>query len=239
MSNNRIKGYHCECETLAYNDSYGLGAGVYPVDAVPSRPHIHCLCRLIPLIDKVVKEGAEANKPPENWKEIKARLSKKGAFIDRDELTETGKEAVRQQRRDAYRKRAEEKKRKNAELEQKLKTLHDNLSEYSTVYRQRYGAALNKNKQGRHIVGDKMLKENASYFENDLETLQQIVDEKAGTGYCYFEGDRLLEIISDSRLNGFCKSFIDGKTYATNLAKIHYSKTGVHLVPTLRGVEKK
>ena len=116
-------------------------------------------------------------------------------------------------------------------LKKKLETLYNNPTE-------RYGSTVNKSKHDRHIFGSDKLKANSSYFKNDLETLQKVIDEKAGQGHCYFEGNRLLEIITDSRLNGFCKSFIDGKTYATNLAKIHYSKTGVHLVPTLRGKEK-
>lgn len=231
LSNNRIKGYHCQCETLAYSDSHGLGVGVYPVDDVPARPHIHCLCHLLPLIDRVVKEGTKANKPPENWKEIRERLSKTGAFINTDELADAEKEALKEQRQAAYRKRAIAKREKNAELEQKLETLHDKPTEYSTVYRQRYGEKLNAGKQNRHIYGHKSVKENASYFKNDLKTLQKVVNEKAGTGEIALTKKRLIEIIQDDRLDGFAKSIIDGSIHETNKAKIHYSKTGVHLVP--------
>lgn len=66
------------------------------------------------------------------------------------------------------------------------------------------------------------------------QTLQQIVNEKAGTGEISLINGRLTEIIKDERSKGFNKSAIDGFMYETNKAKIHYSKTGVHIVPTLK-----
>ena len=83
------------------------------------------------------------------------------------------------------------------------------------------------------------MKENASYFENDIATLQKIIDEKAGSGDLLLVNGRLTEIIQDKRLNGFDKSIIDGATHKTNKAKLHYSKTGVHLVPFYEWSEKK
>ena len=208
------------------------------MDDAPERPHICCLCNLTPIIADDIKKGDAVNKPPENWEEIKERLRHKNSFINMDELTEEQKKTLRERRRKAYRRQKEKKEAEKKAFEQKLDTLHNNPIEYGKVYRERYGLTVSNNKQERHIADSEMLKENASYFKNDLKTLQKVINKKAGTGYCYFEGNRLLEIITDSRLNGFCKSFIDGETYTTNLAKIHYSKTGVHIVPTLRSIEK-
>ncbi|MGP1576358.1 MAG: polymorphic toxin type 50 domain-containing protein [Treponema sp.] len=50
--------------------------------------------------------------------------------------------------------------------------------------------------------------------------------------------ERLTEIIQDDRLKGFKKSIIHNNRYETDRAKIHYSKTGIHLVPTLKDVQK-
>jgi hypothetical protein len=70
--------------------------------------------------------------------------------------------------------------------------------------------------------------------------LQTIIDEKAGKGVISLTKRNLIEIIQDDRLKGFD---IDPKTSEareTCKAKIHYSKTGIHLVPyTSREKEKK
>ena len=112
LSNNRLPGYHDICDTMAYANAYGLGAGIYPVDEAPEKPHICCLCALAPVIAKDIERGDAANKPPENWEAVKARLEKTSAFINLDELSEEQKEKLKKQRHDAYRRRAEEKRYK-------------------------------------------------------------------------------------------------------------------------------
>jgi len=221
LSNNRLAGYHDICDTMAYADDYGLGAGIYPVDAAPEKPHICCLCSLAPVIAKDIERGDVANKPPENWEEIRKRLQNTSAFTNLEELTEAQKEKLKKQRHEAYRIR----------LEKKLQTLHNNPTEYRKAYAKCYGTAVNKHKQNRHIFGTKTLKKDGSYFKNDLETLQKIVDEKAGKGETTLTKRNLTEIIQDDRLKGFDFSVISGKFTETSFAKIHYSKTGVHLVP--------
>ena len=46
----RLSGNHppsgCECEVFARTDLYGLGTGVFPTNALPSRPHPNCGCSL-------------------------------------------------------------------------------------------------------------------------------------------------------------------------------------------------
>ena len=228
LSNNRIPGYHDICDELAYADAHGLGAGIYPVDAAPEKPHICCLCSLAPIIAKDIERGDAANKPPENWEAVKARLEKTSAFINLDELTEEQKEKLKKQRHEAYLIR----------LEKKLETLHNEPTKYRNAYATCYGTAVNKHKQNRHIFGSKTVKADGSYFKNDLETLQRIVDEKAGKGVISLINGRLTEIIQDDRLKGFNKSIIDNNLYETDRAKIHYSKTGIHLVPTLKEAQK-
>jgi len=109
LSNNRIPGFHDVCDELAYADDFGLGAGIYPLDDAPEKPHICCLCNLAPIIADDIKKGDAVNKPPENWEEIKERLRHKSSFINMDELTEEQKETLREQRREAYRRQREKK----------------------------------------------------------------------------------------------------------------------------------
>ncbi len=228
LSNNRLPGYHDICDTMAYADDHGLGAGIYPIDAAPEKPHVCCLCSLAPVIAKDIERGDVANKPPENWEEIKKRLQNTSAFTNLEELTEAQKEKLKERRREAYRIR----------LEKKLQTLHNNPTEYRKAYAKCYGTAVNKHKQNRHIFGSKTVKADSSYFKNDMEALQKIVNEKAGKGEISLINGRLTEIIQDDRLKGFNKSIIDNNLYETDRAKIHYSKTGIHLVPTLKEVQK-
>lgn len=189
LSNNRIAGYHDVCDELAYADDYGLGCGIYPLDDAPMKPHICCLCCLAPVVLKDIEKGI-GNTPPENWDEVKERLKKGHGFINMDELTEEQKEKLREQRRQAYQRRKEKKEAARKELDKKLEALYDKPKEYQKLYVETYGAKINDSKQNRHIAGNKTMKENASYFENDIATLQKIIDEKAGSGYCYFEGKR-------------------------------------------------
>ncbi|MGP1575949.1 MAG: polymorphic toxin type 50 domain-containing protein [Treponema sp.] len=221
LSNNRPAGYHDICDTLAYTDAHGLGAGIYPVDAAPEKPHICCLCTLAPVIAKDIKRGDVANKPPENWKEIRDKIKKGNAFINMDELTEEQKNELKKRREDAYRVR----------LEKKLETLHNKPAQYRRAYAKCYGTTVNKHKQNWHIFGSKTVKKDGSYFKNDLETLQQIVEEKVGKGEISLTKRNLTEIIQDDRLKGYDINPKTGEIRETNKAKIHYSKTGTHVVP--------
>ena len=223
LSNNRLPGYHDICDTMAYANNHGLGAGIYPVDAAPEKPHVCCLCSLAPVIAKDIERGDVANKPPENWEAIKTRLENTSAFTNLEELTETQKEKLKEQRHAAY----------IIRLEKKLETLHNEPAKYRKAYATCYSTTVNKHKQNRHIFSSKTLKKDGSYFKNDLETLQTIIDEKAGKGVISLTKRNLTEIIQDDRLKGFDFN-LDKHYQATNKAKIHYSKTGVHLVPTLK-----
>lgn len=221
LSNNRLPGYHDICDTMAYANNHGLGAGIYPVDAAPEKPHICCLCSLAPVIAKDIERGDVANKPPENWEAIKTRLQNTSAFTNLEELTEAQKEKLKEQRHAAY----------IVRLEKKLETLHNEPAKYRKAYATCYGTTVNKHKQNRHIFDSKTLKKDGSYFKNDMEALQTIIDEKAGKGEIRLTKRNLTEIIQDDRLKGFDVNQDSGEVKETNKAKIHYSKTGVHLVP--------
>lgn len=230
LSNNRLPGYHDICDTMAYANAHGLGAGIYPVDEAPEKPHICCLCALAPVIAKDIERRDVANKPPDNWEAIKARLQNTSAFTNLEELTEAQKEKLKEQRHAAY----------IVRLEKKLETLHNEPAKYRKAYATCYGTTVNKHKQNRHIFDSKTLKKDGSYFKNDMEALQTIIDEKAGKGVISLTKRNLTEIIQDNRLKGFDIDPKTGEARETCKAKIHYSKTGIHLVPyTSREKEKK
>ena len=56
-----------ECDLLAKADCFGLGAGVYPPDQCPVRPHPHCMCYLT----DVFRPMAEWDKPKPEYKRRK------------------------------------------------------------------------------------------------------------------------------------------------------------------------
>ena len=74
LANNRLKMYEdkCDCNDIAYEDVYGLGRGIYPLDKVPDRPHVMCLCNIAPITSRKLKKQLEGkmklgNVPPEDW----------------------------------------------------------------------------------------------------------------------------------------------------------------------------
>ncbi len=74
LANNRLKMYEdeCDCNDIAYEDVYGLGRGIYPIDKVPDRPHVMCMCNIAPITRRKLKKQLEGglklgNVPPEDW----------------------------------------------------------------------------------------------------------------------------------------------------------------------------
>jgi len=62
----------CDCNDIAYEDVYGLGRGIYPIDKVPDRPHVMCLCNIAPITRRKLKKQLEGgmklgNVPTKEW----------------------------------------------------------------------------------------------------------------------------------------------------------------------------
>lgn len=96
---------------------------------------------------------------------------------------------------------------------------------------------INPEKQARHLKGSPGYIQGRSYFNISVEELQKIVDETAGSGML----DTTLpgvwqkrERIVYNRVIGININNLTGAETATNSFKIHYSKTGVHVVPTMQ-----
>jgi len=51
------------CDLFAWQDGYGLGAGVYPSGRVPMKPHPNCLCYLV----DVLREARDWNTPKRQY----------------------------------------------------------------------------------------------------------------------------------------------------------------------------
>lgn len=115
-------------------------------------------------------------------------------------------------------------------LEYKDKTLQEKI-------RQSYDLTVNPEKQARHIKDSDGYIIGRSYITVSKEEIQNIVNEYAGTGEIQryrsgkFARKELIVLPYDVGIN------IDPETRTetpTNRLFIHYSNTGVHLVPTLR-----
>ena len=94
LANNRLKMYEdrCDCNDIAYEDVYGLGRGIYPLDKVPDRPHVMCLCTLAPITRRKLKKQLEGgmklgNTPTEEW------FEKQEAQLKLDLLQDTSEQA--------------------------------------------------------------------------------------------------------------------------------------------------
>lgn len=95
LANNRLKMYEeeCDCSDIAYEDVYGLGRGIYPIDKVPDRPHVMCLCTIAPITRRKLQKQLEGgmklgNVPPEDW------FEKQKKQLELDLLQDTSKEVA-------------------------------------------------------------------------------------------------------------------------------------------------
>lgn len=100
---------------------------------------------------------------------------------------------------------------------------------------------INPEKQGRHIPSSDLYKSGRSYLTVSESETQELVNRYAGTGR--IERTRTgafadKELIAADKNIGVNINLETGEETPTNRFYIHYSKTGVHIVPTLKGAEK-
>ena len=95
LADNRLKMYgeKCDCNDIAYEDVYGLGRGIYPLDKIPDRPHVMCMCNIAPITSRKLKKQLEegmtlGNVPPEDW------FEKQDKQLKLELLQDTSKEAA-------------------------------------------------------------------------------------------------------------------------------------------------
>ena len=84
---------------------------------------------------------------------------------------------------------------------------------------------MNPEKQQRHI-GKSTVLDDKSKLTLTLQEAEKLISEVRGTGRMV---SPYQEIVNCGRVIGFVE--VDGKLMPTTKAKIHYSKTGSHIVP--------
>lgn len=121
---------------------------------------------------------------------------------------------------------------------QKLKEIEENVKIEEIRSKIKSGEqplTIEEGKQGKHIKGHNNYIEGRSYLTISLEEAQELVNKYAGTGEIRlkqngeWDNKEIIKVDNDIGVN------INNKTNEsslTNKFKIHYSKKGVHIVPT-------
>lgn len=120
----------------------------------------------------------------------------------------------------------------NLEYENKIECLMGELNNNTTNLKknplyENKNLIINKGKQDKHIVGTNNFQKGKSEITIDLETLQKLIYEKSGYGK---EVNDDKERIDFGVIIGYYVE--DGEKYLTTKGIIHYSKNGVHVVPS-------
>ncbi|SHJ88425.1 phage putative head morphogenesis protein, SPP1 gp7 family [Caminicella sporogenes DSM 14501] len=96
---------------------------------------------------------------------------------------------------------------------------------------------IHEGKQGKHIIGHNNFIDGRSYLTISIEKAQELVNKYAGTGKLQFnkKGEwNKKELIIIDREIGVNVNNNTGEKTPTNKFIIHYSKSGTHIVPTLK-----
>lgn len=138
---------------------------------------------------------------------------------------------------------------KRAEILYNLGSKKDNIEAYlkdniirEHILSSKTNKTINIDKQNRHIKGTKEFKEGNSYLTISVEEAQDLINKYAGTGKILRDrSERYInkELNITDRIIGKSVNLKTKEETETNRFKIHYSKTGVHIVPTLEGSDKK
>ena len=108
--------------------------------------------------------------------------------------------------------------------------------ERAKTYISNVNKTINPGKQDKHIKGSNNYSENKSYLTISKERAQELVNQYAGKGILEFSDSgkwNKKEIITTDEQIGFVKN--KNGEIETNSFKIHYSKTGTHIVPFRKG----
>ena len=92
-----------------------------------------------------------------------------------------------------------------------------------------FSTKVNAGKQGKHIVGSKNYQQGKSIFYGSSADAQRLVDKYAGTG-TWVSANK--ERVDFGKVIGKYVDLATGKSQNTTMGIIHYSKTGVHIVPS-------
>lgn len=175
--------------------------------------HPNCRCIIVPHDDFLSGDGQRTARDPESGKAVivddMTYKEWKAVYIDKTETLESlGK---RPQRHDI--------------IEEKLASGEISLT-------------VNEEKQARHDKSSPLYQENRSYMLIPLNKIQDIVNQYAGTGFIPINkhGEwKNKEVITLPYDVGVMIDEETKEEIPTNRITIHYSKTGLHVVPTRPG----
>lgn len=108
--------------------------------------------------------------------------------------------------------------------------------ERAKTYISNVNKLINPGKQDKHIIGSNNYTEGRSYLTISKEKAQDLINQYAGKGTLEFSDSgkwNKKEIITVNEKIGVVKN--KNKEIETNSFKIHYSKTGTHIVPYRKG----
>lgn len=114
-----------------------------------------------------------------------------------------------------------------------LKLAYQDAKLQEQIRSESYPKSIEEGKQGKHILGHNNYIEGRSYLTIDVKELQGLVNKYAGTGE--LQRDRQghwnhKEAVTLGKKIGVYKD-LKGNKLSTDIATIHYSKKGVHVVP--------
>lgn len=108
--------------------------------------------------------------------------------------------------------------------------------ERAKTYISNVNKLINQGRQDKHIIGANNYIEGRSYLTISKEKAQELINQYAGKGILEFSDSgkwNKKEIITVNETIGVVKN--KDKEIKTNSFKIHYSKTGTHIVPYRKG----
>ena len=127
----------------------------------------------------------------------------------------------------------QEMKYNESEKYENLKLAYQDAKLQEQIRSESYPKSIEEGKQGKHILGHNNYIEGRSYLTIDVKELQSLVNKYAGTGE--LQRDRQghwnhKEVVATGKKIGVYKD-LKGNELSTDIATIHYSKKGVHVVP--------
>ena len=127
----------------------------------------------------------------------------------------------------------QEMKYNNPEKWKKLQLKYQDIQLQTKIRSEDYPKQIEEGKQGKHILGHNNYIEGRSYLTVDTNEIQELINKYAGTGRLQRDGQghwNHKEVVTMGKNIGVYRD-LKGKELPTNIATIHYSKKGVHVVP--------
>lgn len=119
-------------------------------------------------------------------------------------------------------------------LEENIRLYEKDVSIRKDIRSGKIYTSVEKGKQGKHIIGHNNYIPGRSYLTVSEDQVQNLVQKYAGTGWLRRDSnDRWVhkEIVTADRTIGVVVDPLTGEKKGTRKFVIHYSKTGVHIVP--------